>query len=179
MRGKKTSEEDKEKVRTVIYLNPEATHTDISRETGIPRSTVIEVMKDKNFIDKDKFDEARQIKKQEFIDKAWSVVQKALELTERRFNKALDNEAQFDDLMSQIASDGSMTGKEREALINKLRAVEMANIKDIAITLGTIYDKQALASGEPTAITERQEPTSDLVKELEGKVARLKALTGT
>ena len=34
-RGKKTSEVDKEKVKAVIYLNPEATHTDISKKTGI------------------------------------------------------------------------------------------------------------------------------------------------
>jgi IS30 family transposase len=177
VRGKKTTDEKKEEVRAVIYLNPEASNRDIAKQTNLPESTVREVKKD--IVNTDEFDEVRSQKKREFIGRAWNVVQKALELTERRFNKALDNEAEFDELMSQIASDGDMTAKQKESLISKLRAVEMANIKDIAITLGTIYDKQALASGEPTQITERQEPTPDLVKELEEKLARFKQMTGT
>ncbi len=34
-RGKKTTEEAKERLKAVIYLNPDAPKTDISRETGI------------------------------------------------------------------------------------------------------------------------------------------------
>ena len=34
-RGKKTTEEAKERLKAVIYLNPDAPKIDISRETGI------------------------------------------------------------------------------------------------------------------------------------------------
>jgi predicted transcriptional regulator len=149
MRGKKTSEADKEKVKAVVYLNPTATHSDISRETGIPRPTIINMLKDENFLDKDKFDEARQRKKVEFINDAWEIVKKAA----LKINLKLDT-------------------MDAEAL-------QKVNIRDLAVALGTIYDKQALASGEPTQISERVEPTPELVKEMEEKVQKLKQLTGS
>jgi hypothetical protein len=58
-------------------------------------------------------------------------------------------------------------------------ALQKVNIRDLAVALGTIYDKQALASGEPTQISERVEPTPELVKEMEEKVQKLKQLTGS
>ena len=53
-----------------------------------------------------------------------------------------------------------------------------ASARDSAIVAGTMIDKAQLLAGEPTTITERKEPTPDLVKELEQKVQKLKELTG-
>jgi hypothetical protein len=151
MRGKKITDEQKEKVKAVIYLNPQATHTDISRETGIPRPTIIDMLKDKAFIDKDKFDEARQLKKQEFIARAFDLAMQTLDVI-------VDKVKTFKD---------------------SPEALQKANIRDLTTALGTLYDKQALASGEPTIISDRPEPTPELLQELEEKVARLKQLTGS
>ena len=151
MRGKKTSDQDKEKVKAVIYMNPTADKSELARLSGVPRTTIIEMMKDEHFLDRDKFDTLRQQKKEEFIQEAWEVVKKAM--------LALDTKV--------------------EMLLKDPESLSKANIRDIAVALGTIYDKQALASGEPTFISERQEPTPELVKELEDKVKRLKQLTGT
>jgi hypothetical protein len=41
-----------------------------------------------------------------------------------------------------------------------------------------MIDKAQLLAGEPTQITERKEPTPELVSELEKKVSQLKQLTG-
>ena len=57
--------------------------------------------------------------------------------------------------------------------------IARASARDSAIVAGTMIDKAQLLAGEPTQITERQEPTPDLVKELDQKVKRLKELTGT
>ena len=178
-RGKKTTEEVKERLKAVIYLNPDAPKTAWARESGIPESTVHEILKDENFLDKDKFEEARAIKKQEFINQAWETVQKALKLADKRFSKALEDEEAIQEMVDIINNDKTLKGAEQQALYRRLKDLQMTNIRDIAIALGTIYDKQALASGEPTIISERQEPTPDLVKELEDKIKRLKQLTGS
>lgn len=177
-RGKKTTEEAKERLKAVIYLNPDAPKTSWARESGIPEATVHEILKDENFLDKDKFEEARAIKKQEFINQAWETVQKALKLADKRFSKALEDEEAIEHLIEAV-QDHDLTQAEKKSLISRLNGLQMNNIRDIAVALGTIYDKQALASGEPTMISERQEPTPDLVKELEDKIKRLKQLTGS
>jgi uncharacterized protein YdcH (DUF465 family) len=179
LRGKKITDEQKEKVRAVIYLNPELDKADIARQSGIPESTVHGLLKDENFLNKDKFEECRAIKKAEFINKAWEVVQKALKLTDKRFTRALEDEDAIKDMIDDVYANADATAGEKKIAVSKLRDLQMTNIRDIAIALGTIYDKQALASGEPTTISERVEPTPDLVKEMDKKVQELKQLTGT
>jgi hypothetical protein len=147
-RGKKISDEKKEEVRALVYIHPEMSNTELSRETGIPRPTIIDMKKDEGFIDKDKFDECRQNKKREFIQNAWRVVEKALLLTEKRFDKALDDEAAIKEMIDAINASDDMTQAQKKALTLRLNALQMTNIKDIAIALGTIYDKQAMAAGD-------------------------------
>lgn len=149
-RGKKTSDADREKVKAVIYLNPEASQSEIARQTKIPLTTVHMMLKEEGFLDKDKFEELREAKKREFIAKAFDLAMETLD----------------------VIGDKIVSLKDIEAL-------KKANIRDLTTALGTLYDKQALASGEPTMISERQEPTPDLVKELEDKIKRLKQLTGS
>jgi iron uptake system EfeUOB component EfeO/EfeM len=56
--------------------------------------------------------------------------------------------------------------------------ITKASARDSAIVAGTMIDKAQLLAGEPTQITERKEPTPELVSELEKKVYQLKQLTG-
>jgi len=148
--GKKTSEADKERIKAVVYLNPLASQTDISRQTNIPLTTVHELLKQDGFLDKDKFDELRDAKKQEFIGKAFDLAMETLDVIGEKITSLKD-----------------------------IESLKKANIRDLTTALGTLYDKQALASGEPTTITERKEATPDLVKEYEEKLSKLKQMTGT
>lgn len=150
-RGRKTSEAKEEQVRALLMVNPNATGKEIAKIVKIPERTAYDL---KNKIieeDTDTFAELRNRKKEEFIVEAWEVVKKAL-----------------------LAAD-----KKIDTLLDDPEMLKKANIRDIAVALGTIYDKQALASGEPTQITERKEPTPELVSELEQKVIELRKLTGT
>lgn len=149
-RGQKTSEAKKEQVRALLMVNPDATGKEIAKIVKIPERTAYDL---KNKIieeDTDTFAELRNRKKEEFIAEAWEVVKKAL-----------------------LAAD-----KKIDTLLDDPEMLKKANIRDIAVALGTIYDKQALASGEPTTITERKEPTPELVNELQEKIIQLKQLTG-
>ena len=56
--------------------------------------------------------------------------------------------------------------------------IAKASARDSAIVAGTMIDKAQLLAGEPTQISERKEPTPELVSELEKKVSKLKQLTG-
>ena len=150
-RGKKTSEDKREQVKAVLMINPEATGKEISKIIKIPERTAYDLRNKIIDDDPDTYAELRAKKKEEFITEAWEVVKKALLATNLKI----------------------------DSLLNNPESLAKANIRDIAIALGTIYDKQALASGEPTIISERQEPTPDLIKELEDKIKRLKQLTGS
>ena len=150
MRGKKTSEADKEKLKAVIYMNPTASHTDISRAAGIPRPTVIEILKDKEFLDKDKFDEARQLKKMEFINDAWEFIKKSLKAANMKVDDLLEHPEKLD----------------------------KTRITELSLSVAQIYDKQALACNEPTMISENKSPTPELVQEYAGKLDKLRSLIG-
>jgi iron uptake system EfeUOB component EfeO/EfeM len=140
-RGKRTPTEKREQVKALLYLNPDLSSKDISRETGVPDRTVRDILREA-MKDDDTFAEYRQQKKKEQIV------------------KALDIASTYIDHL-----------KEPE-VINK------ASARDSAIVAGTMIDKAQLLAGEPTTITERKEPTPELVSELEKKVSQLKQLTG-
>jgi hypothetical protein len=173
-RGKKTPEVKREQVKALLYLNPNATDAEIAKATKLPNSTVHYIKKD--VMGTDEFEEVRRIKKEEFIGQAWETVQKALKLADKRFTKALEDEDAIEQLIDVVATDGELKPPEKRALYSRLKDLQMTSIRDIAIALGTIYDKQALASGEPTTITERAEPTPEIVKDMAAKLEKMKEL---
>jgi iron uptake system EfeUOB component EfeO/EfeM len=140
-RGKPTSTEKREQVKALLYLNPDLSSKDISRETGVPDRTVRDILREA-MKDDDTFAEYRQQKKKEQIVKALDIA-----------SKYIDHLANPD-------------------------VIKAAKAKDSAIVAGTMIDKAQLLAGEPTQITERKEPTPELVSELEKKVSQLKQLTG-
>ncbi len=148
--GKKTSAKKREIAKAAICINPDISGPELAKVVGISKSTA-HYLRDEiinNDIGVDNFEMLREQKKAEFIHEAWETV-KRIHL---KINEKLDT-LDFEQL-------------------------KKVNIRDLAVALGTIYDKQALASGEPTTITERKEPTPELVKELDQKVQKLKQLTG-
>jgi iron uptake system EfeUOB component EfeO/EfeM len=140
-RGKPTSTEKREQVKALLYLNPDLSSKDISRETGVPDRTVRDILREA-MKDDDTFAEYRQQKKKEQIV------------------KALDIASAYIDHLKDPA------------------VIAKASARDSAIVAGTMIDKAQLLAGEPTTITERKEPTPELVKELDQKVQKLKQLTG-
>jgi hypothetical protein len=150
-RGKKTSEEKREAVKAVIYLNPEASSREIEKQTGISHTTVNDIRQScEDELHSDKYLQYRSIKKKEFIDKAFSIALQGLDVAKLKL----------------------------DSLQSSPEALNKANIRDVAVALGTIYDKQALAMGEPTEITDSKQPTPEMVSELENNLAKLKQIIG-
>jgi predicted DNA-binding protein YlxM (UPF0122 family) len=148
-RGKKTSIEKKEAVKAVIYLNPEASCREIAKDTGISHTTINDIRKECEFeLRSDEYLHYRSLKKKEFIDKAFSIALQGLDVAKLKFDSLQTNP----------------------------EALQKANVRDVAVALGTIYDKQALAMGEPTEITDSKEPTPELVENMQIKLDKLKQL---
>lgn len=147
-RGKKTSPETIYKVMTswAIHHN----NMEVSRELGIPEATVRKIV-DMNK-DKEEFTKLCDEKKKDFADKATEIIDKGLELINRRLTVALDKQAKLDKLIDEVLStdDEEMSYKDKMTAVNLIRETQIQKIKDISTAVGTLYDKRALARGETT-----------------------------
>ena len=175
-RVKKTGAAKREKARALLYLNPEITVRELARGAGVGTGTAHTLKKELIAEDPDEFERIRTEKKQQFISEAWEVVGKALKLADKRFSKALEDEEEIEKLILSV-QDHELTQAEKRSLVSRLKALQMTNIRDIAVALGTIYDKQAVASGEPTEIVQSAKPLNELVKETKSIVNEIEHLT--
>ena len=100
--------------------------------------------------------ELRKKKKEEFIEDAWGLIGKIRSLLERRLDRALDSEDVLDELVEEITKldHKQLTDSQRKALYLKMSSIKIESVKELAVVLGTLYDKQALANKEATAIVE-------------------------
>lgn len=104
--------------------------------------------------------ELRQKKKEQFVDDAWRMIGKAQSLLERRLTRALEQEDALDALMAKFekigdqGEGGSLSDKELRAMYARFSALKLEDTRALSSVLGTLFDKQALASKEPTTIVE-------------------------
>ena len=147
-RGKKTSPETVYKVMTSYATTHSYRAT--AQEMSMPECTVLKIVKSN--IDKPEFKVLYDEKKQEFADKASEIIDKGLQLLNRRLNTALEHEDNLDELISEIyASDKEeLSQVEKKALVDKIRLLQVQKLGEITTAIGTLYDKRALAKGEST-----------------------------
>lgn len=125
--------------------------TEIGKKTGVPRSTISGWIKNYKQENPDnEMDTIRREKKAEFAAKAWDVIDDSMELLGGRVKTALEKENELDELLDEVLSDKELNENKKKALIAKIHALQVHNIKDISTVIGTLYDKQALAQGETT-----------------------------
>jgi hypothetical protein len=148
MRGKKLSDQDVYNIMTSYAVTNNLNET--ARELGLAVSTVKGIV-DKN-INKEEFEKLRTQKKEEFADKASTIIDKGLELIDRRLSMALDKQDELDKLIDEIevCDDEEMSYQHKISAINLIRETQIQKIKDITTAIGTLYDKRALARGETT-----------------------------
>lgn len=98
----------------------------------------------------------RKKKKEEFVESAWTLIGQCETLIGRRIARALESENAIDELLNEILmlDRKDLTEPQRKSLYSKISAIKIENVKELAIVLGTLYDKQALANKEPTTIAD-------------------------
>lgn len=123
--------------------------TQTAKQLGVAKSTI------HRWLNSDECSEiVEQIRtenKIEFAEKAGELINKSLELLERRVGTALKHETELELLLEEIAADGEMNAKTKEALYRKIKTLELQKLGDITTAIGTLYDKRALARGESTS----------------------------
>ena len=154
-RGQKVSEEIKEKAIAMLATNNNI--AEISRELDIPDSTLrtwqknIKEGKDSSCKE---FAELREKKKKEFIDNAWDNIELATSLINKRLARAYFKEELLDTMLEEALKETAGSDR-RKQLAKNISDMKVEDITKLSITLGTLYDKQALANGEATSREEQ------------------------
>ena len=173
--GKKYNDDLKERAFALLACNNSVAY--VANELGLPYSTVKtwekkflaqskelerreaegsqtdEVAKSNDELDLAKL---RKKKKEEFVESAWGLISKCETLIERRLNRAIGSEDVIDKLLDEILQldHKELTEPQRKALYSRIAAIKIENVKELAVVLGTLYDKQALANKEATSIVD-------------------------
>jgi len=148
-KGKKTDNETIYKVM-LSYITTR-NYSETARQLDMPITTVEKIVKDNQ--DKDEFVKLCNEKKEEFVEKADKIIYKATELLERRLDTALESQDEIEDMIQEVynAPDDEIKGSQKKALVKKLTRLQLNGLSEITTALGTMYDKRALAKGEPTS----------------------------
>lgn len=147
-RGKKTSPDVVYQVMALWFTNYNMRET--ARTLGLPLTTVKDIVdKNKN---SEKFEELRTQTEKAFAQKTTEIIEKGLLILNKRLNRAIEHEEDLDELIDDIwdIDDEEMSYKEKDKLVNKIKTLQLQNIKDITTAIGTLYDKRALSKGEMT-----------------------------
>lgn len=173
--GKKYNDDLKERAFALLACNNSVAY--VANELGLPYSTVKtwekkflaqskelerreaegsqtdEVTKPNEELDLAKL---RRKKKEEFIEDSWNLIGKVETLLERRLNRAIGSEDVIDTLLEEILAldHKELTDQQRKSLYTRISALKIENVKELAVVLGTLYDKQALANKEATQIVD-------------------------
>lgn len=151
MKGKKTDNETIYKIMLSMFSTNNFNET--SRQLNIPVKTVEKIYKENK--DKEEFTKLCIEKKEEFAEKATSIINKATELLERRLEMALENQDELDELIDEVwqIDKKDLNETRKKTLVNKLTKMQLNNLSEITTAIGTLYDKRALAKGETTSNT--------------------------
>ena len=146
------SENNKTKAKIMTSYALTNSYNATAKETGVSHDTVKNVIE----ANKDEFRKIQKEKKDEFVDKASEIIDKALELLKRRYNKALNNEDELEELIDIVfkandpENDEELSHKEKLDIAKKIGRLELNNLSEITTAMGTLFDKMRLAKGEPT-----------------------------
>lgn len=150
-RGKKYSDDIKELAYALYAVNgsKQETARQIKEKTGVAvaANTITDWINKKP---PDGFDELREEKKRGFIENANAIIDKGMQIMDRRFTRALEQEQEIDELIGMVSETDDMSDKQKDSVTRKLSALQLHDIKALTTAIGTLYDKRALAQGEST-----------------------------
>ena len=160
--GQKRTPQEIADVLTTYAITDSLSET--SRRTGVPVTTCKDIV-DKHRGTED-FEKLRNEKREQFSERANRIVFKGLTLLERRYDKALDKEDEIDLLLETVFNSEDLSDKSKQDIAKKLSKLELNTLSELTTSMGTLFDKMRLATGESTENT-NQTITITMSKELE------------
>jgi transposase-like protein len=125
---------------------------DIAHRHNVPRSTIgVWIRETEKNGEADCIAKARAERTANFITRSKNAVDLLLELILKQTKTALENQDELQQALDLLQKE-DMSQTERQRLARKIGNIAAPGMRDLAIALGTIYDKGALASGEATSI---------------------------
>ena len=163
-KGKKTDNETIYKVMVSVFST--GNYSETARQLKMPQKTVEDIYK-KN-IKREEFAKLREQKKDEFIETATRIINKATTLLERRLETALNNQDELEEIIDQVwqMDKKDCNETQKRAIINKISRMQLNSLSEITTALGTIYDKRNLAEGKSTVNTDINIKMDKKVEEL-------------
>ncbi len=155
MRGRQIDIATKEKAIAMLMASNNT--AEVARQLNIKESTLrtwksnMEKGKDK---DCKVFAELRQEKKKKFIEDSWKNIELASIILNRRLARACADEVLLDAMLKE-ALEQTAGSERRKEVVRNIASMKLEDINKVSTTLGTLYDKQALANGEATSREEQ------------------------
>ena len=146
-RGKKYSDEVKETVKAMCAVNVPV--KEISEKTGVPENTIYDWMNN-SFKKDDKFKKVRDENKEKIINESWKGVKAAIDVMNRKINRALDAEKAAEKIIKKLLNGEKMDDEELNRAKIKLELASAVTLGDVTRSYGVMVDKINLLSGEPT-----------------------------
>ena len=164
-KGKKTDNETIYKIMISMFSTNNFNET--ARQLNMAESTVEKIYKENK--NKEEFVKLCAEKKEEFVENATRIINKATELLERRLDTALENQDELDEIIDEVwnmnnSKDFNETKK--KTIVNKIGKMQLNSLSEITTAIGTIYDKRNLAEGKATVNTDINIKMSEKVEEL-------------
>ena len=167
-KGQRISQEQIEVMRA--YLATGNSLAETARRMGLPKSTVATWKKrfESEDVHSDEqartekgaparvgdgrtFEELRTFNKERFIAKAGDIVTSTQELIRYNLEKAYEQRDKIDKIIDLLAERGNvLSDKELRKVLLTLLELKLPDIGKLSSVMGTMYDKRALACGEPT-----------------------------
>lgn len=164
MMGSKYKDDVKEQALAMLTT---MSYKEVSKKLEIPENTLRDWKKREEKINPE-FVKLRTKKKEEFVNSAWNIIEKANKLIERKIERALSIEDDIDDLIKKAKRNSELT-KEDIVIFNKnINKLSIDNIGQVSTVIGTLYDKQALINKEATVNHGVDESLESVLKNLQG-----------
>ena len=168
MKGQRISEKQIEIMRA--YLAAGSSLAETARKMGLPKSTVATWKKrfESEDVHSDErartekgagarvgdgrtFEELRTFNRERFIEEAGDIVVATQELIRYNLQRAYEQREKIDKVIDLLAERGAvLTDKELRSVLRTLLELKVPDIGKLSSVMGTMYDKRALANGEPT-----------------------------
>lgn len=149
--GRKYNDDLKERARALLSVNNSCAF--VAREMGLPRSTITSWKKQFDAEEgEESFAQLRQKKKEEFVRQAWVDIDLASSILHRRLERAANDEKKLDELLASIVLTPDISVEDKKAFITQIATIRLMDISKVCTAMGLLYDKQALASKEATAV---------------------------
>ena len=169
MQGSKYTDEQKEQALAMLVT---MSFKEVSQKLNIPDTTLRDWKSNEEKINPE-FVKLRAEKKKAFVEKSWSIIEKANQLLERKLNRAINKEVELDMALEALDEDTDWGNKkEKETYLRVARKVDslkMENIGQLSTVIGTLYDKQALINKEATVNHGATDNLEGLLKKLSGE----------